>query len=416
MTNHLPSSIIETYRKPISLLEIHNMKYDFDTPIDRRGTSSYKWDTGSDFFGRDDIIPMWVADMDFPCAPCIVKAVQQRAAHPIYGYVVRQQPYYDAVLGWLKRRYHFDVQQEYLVFSPPGVIFAMSTVLRILTRPGDYVLIPTPNYDSLFDMAERSGRVLLESPLIWKDGIYTFDYDDLERKAASGAKVMVLSSPHNPTGRVWKREELERLAQICLNHHVFMLVDEIHCDFVPKTNPHTTFGLLGEDVLKHSMICYSASKGFNLGGLGMSTIVLADDDIRQQFKEELSIAQTRLDNVFGEVALMAAYTPEGEDWLDQVIAYVFENKAYLADYLAEHIPEIKLFPSEGTYLVWLDCSGLPYKGMALEHFMINKAGVALSPGYEFGREGEHFLRMNLACPRSTLTKALQQIKAAVQSI
>ena len=391
------------------------MKYDFDTPVGRRGTSSYKWDTGSDFFGRDDIIPMWVADMDFACAPCIVEAIQKRAAHPVYGYVVRQQPYYDAVLHWLSRRYGFTVRQEYLVFSPPGVIYAMNIVLRILTRPGDRVLLPTPNYDSLFDMAERSGRTLVESPLVWREGVYTFDYDDLERKAASGVKVLILSSPHNPTGRVWTREELERLAQICLRHRIFMLVDEIHCDFVSKEHPHTTFGLLGEEVLKQSMICYSASKGFNLGGLGMATIVLADDDVRQRFKEELTIAQTRLDNVFGATALMAAYTPEGEDWLDQVIEYVFANKAYLADYLAKHIPEIRLFPSEGTYLVWLDCSGLPYKGMALEHFMINRAGVAFSAGYEFGREGEHFLRMNLACPRSTLKKALERMEAAIHA-
>jgi len=391
------------------------MKYDFDTPIDRKGTSSYKWDTGVDFFGRDDIIPMWVADMDFPCAPCVVEAIRKRAAHPIYGYVVRQQPYYDAVLGWLKHRYGFDVRQEYLVFSPPGVIYAMNTVLRILTRPGDRVLIPSPNYDSLFDMAERNGRILLESPMIWQDGRYTFDYEDLEHKAGD-AKVMVLSSPHNPTGRVWEREELERLARICLEHQVFMLVDEIHCDFVPKEHPHTTLGLLGDAVLKNAMICYSTSKGFNLGGLGMATVILADDDVRQRFKEEMSIAQTRLDNVFGAAALMAAYTPEGEAWLDQAIAYVAANKAYLSDYLAAHIPEIRLFPSEGTYLVWLDCSGLPYQGMALEHFMINKAGVAFSPGYEFGGAGEHFLRMNLACPRSTVEKALRQIEAAVRAL
>ncbi|MCI9648222.1 MalY/PatB family protein [Oscillibacter sp.] len=391
------------------------MKYDFDTLLERKGTSSFKWDTGMDYFGRDDVIPMWVADMDFACAPCVVEAVQKRAAHPIYGYTVRQQSYYDSVMGWLKRRYGFSVSQEYLCFSPPGVIYAINIVVRILTEPGDTVLIPTPNYDSLFDLVTRNGRILAESPMRWENGRYVLDYEDLERKAER-AKALIFSSPHNPTGRVWTREELERLTEICMRHDVFMLFDEIHCDFILKENPHTTIGLLGEEVLRHSMVCYSASKGFNLGGLGMATIVLADDDLRQRFKEELSIAQTRLDNVFGAAALMAAYTPEGEAWLDQAIAYVSENKRYLADFLKAHIPQIQLCQAEGTYLVWLDCSGLPYRGMALEHFMINEARVVLSGGYEFGSLGDSFLRMNLACPRSVLREALERMEEAVRKI
>ena len=205
------------------------------------------------------------------------------------------------------------------------------------------------------------------------------------------------------------------MAQICLRHGVFMLIDEIHCDFVPKSHPHTTFGLLGEEVLRRSMICYSANKGFNLGGLGMATIVLADDDLRCRFNEEMAVAQTRLDNIFGMTALMAAYT-RGEDWLDQAIAYVEDNKRCLARFLAQRIPAIRLIPSEGTYLVWLDCTALPYRGMALEHFMLNEAKVAFCAGYEFGEQGDAFLRMNVACPRSTLTQALVQMEAAVQKL
>ena len=220
------------------------MRYDFDTPINRRNTFSFKWDCDMDYFGRDDVIPMWVADMDFACAPCIVEAVQKRAAHPVYGYGVRQQPYYDAVMGWLKKRHGFEVNYEHLAFAPPGVIYAMNVVLRILTKPGDRVMVPMPNYDPLFDMVTRGGRKLVETPLVWKDGRYTFDFADMEAKAASGVKVLVLSSPHNPTGRVWTRQELEGVAEICLRHNIFMLVDEIHCDFVPPEHPHTTFGLL----------------------------------------------------------------------------------------------------------------------------------------------------------------------------
>lgn len=391
------------------------MRYDFDTPINRRNTFSFKWDCDMDYFGRDDVIPMWVADMDFACAPCVVEAVQKRAAHPIYGYGMRQQPYYDAVMGWLKKRHGFEVKYEHLAFAPPGVIYALNVMLRILTKPGDRVMVPMPNYDPLFDMVTRGGRKLVETPLVWKDGRYTFDFADMEAKAASGVKVLVLSSPHNPTGRVWTRQELEGVAEICLRHNIFMLVDEIHCDFVPPEHPHTTFGLLGEEVLRHSMVCYSSNKGFNLGGLGMATLVLADDDLRCKFNEEMSIAQTRLDNIFGMAALIAAYN-DGEEWLDQAIAYVSDNKAYLDQFLRERIPQIRMIPSEGTYLVWLDCSQLPYRGMALEHFMINEAKVAFCAGYEFGKQGEAFLRMNVACPRCTLTKALEQMEKAINGL
>lgn len=389
------------------------MKFDFDTYIERRGTSSFKWDANGQYYGSDDLTPMWVADMDFACCPAVQNAVMKRAQHPIYGYTVRQQPYYDAVMGWFKRRYNFSIKQEHLVFAPPGVIYAMYVVLKMLTKPGDKVLIPMPNYDPLFDMVKKSGRILVESPLIKVGESFTFDFCDLERKAQSeDIKVMLLSSPHNPTGRVWSRDELSHLADICLKHHIFMLIDEIHCDFVPKGR-HTAFGTLGEDVLQHSMICYSANKGFNLGGLGMATIVLADDGLRAQFTEEMLIAQTRLDNVFGAEALIAAYN-EGEEWLDAAIEYVAENKRYLHSFLQERIPEIVDIPAEGTYLTWLDCTKLGLSGRALEQFMLQEAKISFCAGYEFGPEGDYFLRANLACPRCTLTKVFEQVEQAVK--
>ena len=389
------------------------MKYDFDTPINRRNTFSFKWDCDMDYFGRDDVIPMWVADMDFACAPCIVEAVQKRAAHPVYGYGVRQQPYFDAVQGWLKKRHGFDVSIEHLAFAPPGVIYAMNVMLRILTKPGDKVMVPMPNYDPLFDMVTRGGRKLVESPLVWRDGRYTFDFKDMEAKAASGVKVLVLSSPHNPTGRVWTRQELEGVAEICLRHNIFMLVDEIHCDFVPPEHPHTTFGLLGEEVLRHSMICYSANKGFNLGGLGMATIVLADDDLRCRFNEEMSIAQTRLDNIFGMAALIAAYN-DGEEWLNEAIAYVSGNKAYLEKFLQERIPQIRMIPSEGTYLVWLDLRALNLSEEEQRKLIVEDAKLWLDTGSMFGAEGAGFERINIACPRKTLEEAMDRLAGALQ--
>ena len=390
------------------------MKFDFDTWIDRRGTASFKWDANGTYYGRDDVIPMWVADMDFPCAPAVVDAVKRRAEHPIYGYGIRQQPYYDAVMGWLKRRHGFEVKQEHLAFAPPGVIYAMYVLLRLITEPGDKVMIPMPNYDPLFGMVQESGRTLVETPLVWREGRFTFDFVDLETKAANGVKDLLLSSPHNPTGRVWTREELRTLADICLRHDIFMMVDEIHCDFVPKEHPHVTFGTLGEDVLKRSMICYSANKGFNLGGLGMATVVLADGVLRERFNGEMLAAQTRLDNIFGIEALIAAYN-EGEEWLDAAIDYVSENKRHLERVLRERIPEIRMIPSEGTYLAWLDCGALGLRGKELEHFMVQKAGVAFCAGYEFGEAGECFVRINLACPRCILDEALRRIERAVKA-
>ena len=391
------------------------MRYDFDTPINRRNTFSFKWDCDMDYFGRDDVIPMWVADMDFACAPCIVEAVQKRAAHPVYGYGVRQQPYYDAVMGWLKKRHGFEVNYEHLAFAPPGVIYALNVMLRILTKPGDRVMVPMPNYDPLFDMVTRGGRKLVETPLVWKDGRYTFDFADMEAKAASGVKVLVLSSPHNPTGRVWTRQELEGVAEICLRHNIFMLVDEIHCDFVPPEHPHTTFGLLGEEVLRHSMVCYSSNKGFNLGGLGMATLVLADDDLRCKFNEEMSIAQTRLDNIFGMAALIAAYN-DGEEWLDQARAYIDGNIRYIESFVKENLPKAAVMDCQGTYLVWLDLNEYCSDPEKLEELMVQKAGIVFDEGYIFGPEGNGFERINAAAQRSTVEACMNRMKAALDTL
>lgn len=388
------------------------MNFDFDTWIDRRNTSSFKWDMNTQYFGREDIIPMWVADMDFPCAPAIVEAIQTRATHPIYGYTVRKQDYYDAVIGWLKRRHGFDAKQEWLTFAPPGVIYAIYVVLQLLTDKGDQVMIPMPNYDPLFDLIEKSERTMVETPLKIKNGQFTFNFDDIREKAKQGIKALILSSPHNPTGRVWTKEELSELASICLENNIFMLIDEIHADFVPKDKKHITFGTLGEKVLEKSIVCYSANKGFNLGGLQMSTVVIADENLRERFNEQMLIAQTRLDNTFGAVAMIAAYN-HGEEWLDAAIDYVSTNKAYLKDYLEKRIPKIKMIPSDGTYLVWLDCSALGLEGKDLEEFMVQKAKIAFCAGYEFGEVGKSFVRMNVSCPRSILKKALEQLEVAI---
>ena len=392
--------------------EVNKPDFDFDFLFDRKNTASYKWD-GLNVDA--DVLPMWVADMDFACPPSVVEAVRRRAEHPIFGYPFRTERYYKAVIGWFKKRYGYDMPRKYLAFAPPGVIYGMNTILKLITTEGDKVLIHMPNYDPLFFIVTRNKRTLVESPLIRQGNRYVMDFDELERKAKEGLSAMILCSPHNPTGRVWTREELERLANICLRYGVFMLVDEIHADFTSRDYPHTAFVKMGEQALQKSVICYSANKGFNLGGFQMSTMVIANDALRERFNDEMSIAQTRLDNTFGAEALTVAYE-SGEEWLDAAIAYVEKNKAYVRDFLERNIPGIKWTVTEGTYFGWLDCGSLGLAGEELEQFMIQKARVAFTPGYEFGPGGEAFVRINLACPRSRVEEAMQRLARAVRTI
>lgn len=390
--------------------------YDFDTVIDRKNTDSFKWDMNGELFGNKDVISMWVADMDFACAPPIVEAVKKRAEHPVYGYTVRRKEFVQAVAGWLKKRHNCTVPEEWLAFAPPGVIFAIHTMLHIITEKGDKVAVQMPNYDPLFDLVKKTGRKLVECPIERnRDGEYNVNTDSFrEIISREKPRVIITSSPHNPTGRVWTRDELKKMAEICLENDVFMIVDEIHADFVAKERNHVAFASLGEEIAKNSMVCYSANKGFNLGGLQMCSLIIADDEKRKAFNEQMSIMQTRLDTTFGEVATMTAYCdPECEQWLDEAIEYVEANKRFVSEYLKENCPRISALESEGTYFAWLNCEKLGLKGRELERFMLDEARVAFCAGYEFGEGGEEYLRMNLACPRSIVEKALRQITAAV---
>lgn len=386
-------------------------EYDFDLIIDRKNTACYKWD-GLDIDA--DVLPMWVADMDFACPPPVVEAVRRRALHPVFGYPIRTERYYNAIEGWFKKRYDYGLSREHLAFAPPGVIYGMNTVLKLITKEGDKVLIHAPNYDPLFNIVTGNNRTLVESRLIWRGDRFFMDFDDLERKAKEGLSALILTSPHNPTGRVWTKEELTRLAEICMRYGIFMLVDEIHADFTSKKRPHNPFGTLGEAILRKSVVCYSSNKGFNLGGFQMCTMVIADDGLRSRFNNEMYIAQTRLDNVIGAEAMIASYE-SGEEWLDAAIVYVEKNKEFVRDYLGANIPEIKWTDTEGTYFGWLDCEGIGFKGEELNQFMLKNAKVALSPGYEFGPGGETFMRLNLACPKSVVEEAMRRIALAVKN-
>lgn len=385
----------------------------FDKIIERKGTDSFKWDMNTEYFGRDDVIPMWVADMDFACAEPIVEAVQNRAKHPVYGYTVRKDGYYDAVLGWFEKRHSFKCPKEWLVFSPPGVIYAVWVMINILTKPGDKIATLMPNYDPLFDAVTKTGRTLITEAMINTGHTYCIDFEKTEAMLSKDVKVLILSNPNNPTGRVYTKEELEHLGRLCLKYHVYVIVDEIYSDFILPGHRHIPFASLGEDFAKNCMCCYATNKGFNLGGLAMSTLVIADENKRKAFEDVMMTAQTRLDNIFGAEALKAAYT-KGEPWLNEVIDYVNGNKKYVSEYLECNIPEIKMTDSEGTFLLWLDMRAFHLNAEELENFLINKAHLALTQGYEFGPEGEGFVRMNIACPRVVVEKAMENLKRAVK--
>lgn len=390
------------------------MKYNFDDVVERKGTNSFKWDMNEEYYGNSDVIPMWVADMDFPCADPIIEAMRERLNHKIFGYSVRDKSYYEAVISWLKKRHNWDVNEEELVFCPPGVIMAINVLIQLLSNPGDNIIVQTPTYDPLFDSIEGNNRKVIKNSLKIENGRYVMDFEDLESKIDKDTKMLILCSPHNPVGRVWSKEELLKLGEICLKNNIFVVSDEIHFDIVYNEYNHIPFSSISEEIAQNSVVCFSTNKTFNLGGLQLATLVIANEDIREKFNKAICTYQTRLDNTFGAVALEAGYN-EGEEWLEQVIGYIKGNLEFAKKYISENIPEVKYFEPEGTYMMWLDFRELKFTPIELRNFLVNDANVALCDGYEFGKEGEGFMRMNIACPRSTLELALNNISDAIKT-
>lgn len=386
------------------------MKYDFDTVTPRRGTLSYKWDSAADA----DVLPMWVADMDFPTAPAIVRALQGRVAHGIFGYTRVPEAYYDAVTGWFSRRHGWDFSRDWMVYTS-GVVPAVSAVIKALTSPGDKVLVQTPVYNCFFSSIRNNGCGLVSSPLVYADGTHTVDFDDLERRAADPAvKVFLLCNPHNPAGRVWTRDELERMGQICLRHGLTVVSDEIHCELVFPGHVYTPFASLSADFLRHSVSCLSPSKAFNIAGLQIANIVCADDALRARIDRAINDNEVCDVNPFGVIATIAAYN-EGGEWLDQLLAYLHANYRYFCDYCRENLPRFPLARLEGTYLAWMDCRVLGLPSATLEHRLTTEARLWLNAGTMYGPEGEGFMRWNLACPRSVLTEGLHRFTAFVRA-
>ena len=401
------------------------MPNDFDIEIDRRYTGSVKWEFAIDSedlsqksrtgacFGSNRVLPMWVADMDFPSPEPVIKALQKRAQHGIFGYTQPDQAYLEAVTGWMKKRHGWHVEESWIV-TTQGVVPALHLLVRALTQPGDKILIQRPVYYPFFSAIEKNGCRIVSNSLVMTDGQYRMDYDDLETKAADpDVKLAILCSPHNPVGRVWTREEIQRFGHICLRNHVRVISDEIHGDLVYPGVTFSPFAVADSAFQENTVVCTAPSKTFNLAGLQTSNIFIPDTKIRQKFKESLLANGLFGLNPFGMTACRAAYE-EGEPWLEDLLHYLKANLDALVNFFESEIPEIKVIHPEGTYLVWFDCRSLGLDKHQLRNLFLDQARVFLDEGNLFGPEGDGFERINIACPRSLLMEALGRIFAAIK--
>ena len=385
------------------------MKYNFDEVVPRRGTNSYKWDSAGDA----DVLPMWVADMDFRTAPPVVEALKKRVEHGIFGYVRVPDVYYEAITNWFARRHAWRIEKEWIIYTT-GVVPALSAVIKALTTSGDKVVVQTPVYNCFFSSIRNNGCEVITSPLIYENGTYQMDFIDLEQKVADpGVKVLLLCNPHNPAGRVWTKQELTRLGEICLRNDVWVVSDEIHCELVFPGHTYIPFASVSEEFQMHSITCTSPSKAFNLAGIQIANIVSADADIRMKIDKAININEVCDVNPFGIEALMAAYT-DGVEWLEELNRYLFANYHCLRAYFDEYLPEFSVVSLEGTYLVWVDCSVLKQPSEAIMKTLLDKEKLWVNEGSLYGEAGEGFIRINIACPRQQLIEGLKRLRRALK--
>ena len=380
----------------------------FDEMIPRRDTNSVKWDSAADA----EVLPMWVADMDFRTAPAITEALRQRVEHGIFGYTRVPDAYYEAVVNWFARRHGWQMQQEWILYTI-SVVPALSATIKALTEPGDKVLMQTPVYNCFFSAIRNNGCEIADNRLIYENNTYRIDFEDLERKASDDkVKLMLLCNPHNPAGRVWTREELTRIGEICLRHGVTVVSDEIHCEFAYPGHAYTPFASISDDFLHRSVTCVSPSKAFNIAGLQIANIVCADEAVRQRINEVINLHEINNVNPFGVIATIAAYN-EGESWLLQLLDYLRGNYECMRDYCARHLPDFPIAELEGTYLAWMDCRKLRLSSKELEERLLQEAKLWLNAGTMYGDAGEGFMRWNLACPRARMLEGLERFRKFV---
>ncbi|OXA88952.1 MalY/PatB family protein [Flavobacterium hercynium] len=380
------------------------MKYNFDEIVTRKDTGSIKWDEGP--FG--EVLPMWIADMDFKSAPEILAALEKRIAHGIFGYTAIPDAFYDAIIAWWKRRYGFAPEKEWLV-PVSGVIPALSAAIQALSKNGDKVIIQTPVYNHFYSSIENSGRIMIENNLLYNNGTYIIDFEDLAQKATDPkAKLLIISNPHNPVGRVWTKRELQALGDICLQHNVVIISDEIHADLVFEGHLHIPFASLGEKYSRNSVTLSSPTKSFNLAGLQVGYFFTKNEQFRKSILSSFQLMGIELLNLFGITALITAYN-ESEEWLDALKEYLYDNYLFLTEFIALHLPHIKVTPLEATYLVWLDCTALGKTADDLSYVLLEEQKLWINSGTMYGSSGEGFLRINIATPRSLLKIGIEKL-------
>ena len=380
------------------------MKYNFDELIERRGTGCVKWDES-----LNDVIPLWVADMDFAVAPAILEAIRQRAKHPVFGYTFVQDDYYESVISWFKRRHGWTIQREWMLYTT-GVVPAMSCAIKALTMPGEKVLILSPDYNCFFSSIRNNGCEVLENKLVRKNYSFEIDWNDFEIKCADEkTTVFLLCNPHNPTGRVWTKEELEQMRDICHQHHVRIISDEIHCELIMPGYHFCPMGIIDSEAI----ILNSPSKSFNIAGLQISNIICQDAEIRRRIDRAININEVCDVNPFAPIAVKAAYN-ESEEWIDELNQYLCQNYQILNLFFSKELPQCKVCKLEGTYLVWIDVSALGEPVEQLCERLLNKGKVWVNPGTMYGTEsGMGYIRINIACPRNRLIEGLKRIKATI---
>lgn len=389
------------------------MSFDFDQIIPREHTASVKWDARKGYFGREDLLPMWVADMDFAAPEAVTRALVERARHPVYGYTLYPDALYDALIGWLRTRHGWTIERDWVIWSP-GVVPSLFASVRAFSQPGEGVIVQPPVYHPFFSAATDNGRRVLENPLRLEGDSYGFDLDDLERQAAApDARLLLLCSPHNPVGRVWRADELDAVLAIARRHGLTVLSDEIHHDLVYPGHRHTPLATLTDDPAD-IVTAVAPSKTFNIPGLGLSALIVPDPARRAALNQVFGELHVGASNPFAIAAFVAAYN-EGGPWLDALMAYLTASRDYVVDFTARRLPGLRAIAPEGTYLIWFDCRGLGLDDPALRTFFVDAARVGMNPGIGFGGAGSGFMRLNLGAPRAVLTEALERIAGALRA-
>lgn len=386
------------------------MTFDFDQPIDRSGSHSLKFDARQAYFGRSDVMPMWVADMDFAAPKAVTDALVRRAQHPLYGYTMYPDSLYQSMINWCQRRYNWSVQQSDIMMCP-GVVPSLHAAIEALTEPGEKVIVQPPVYFPFFSAVTQTGRELVLNPLTLQQSEYFMDLEHLEHCAKQGAKLLLLCSPHNPVGRVWRQDELNALLDVAERYQITIISDEIHADLIYPDQRHRPLADQTDTV--NVLTAIAPSKTFNIPGMGLSTLVVPDKRQRQQINQVFDSWHVSAANPFSISAFEAAYQ-YGESWLDALMPYLHSTMQWVTDYIEQEIPQISLIPPEGTYLLWLDCHKMGLDNQALRQFFIDEAGVGMNPGYVFGETGSGFMRMNIGTPRQQVEQAMQKIATAIR--